>query len=62
MKYFFTLFLYRNLEYAEGLPYGRFEASTYGFMSFAINQEQLQAQCIDHEGKTVYSTRILINP
>lgn len=45
-----------------GLPYGRFEASTYGFMSFAINQEQLQAQCIDHEGKIVYSTRILINP
>jgi len=42
----------------KGVNYSRFEASTYGFMYFAINKEQLQVQCIDHEGKVIYSSII----
>lgn len=46
----------------KGLSYSRFETSTYGFMYFALNQQQLQAQCIDHEGKIIYSTIIPLTP
>lgn len=42
----------------KGIPYSRFEASTYGFMYFAINQDQLQVQSIDHDGNIIYSTII----
>src|SRR5690606_9940264 len=42
----------------KGLTYSRFEASEYGFMYFAINNEQLQAQCIDHKGQVLYNTII----
>ncbi|MFD2966043.1 purple acid phosphatase family protein [Sphingobacterium bambusae] len=40
----------------KGLAYSRFEASSYGFMYFAINKTQLSVQCIDHEGSVVYQT------
>lgn len=42
----------------KGLGYSHFETSTYGFMHFAISADELLAQCIDHEGQIIYSTRV----
>lgn len=42
----------------QGLPYSKFEASTYGFMYFAVKADLLRVLCIDHEGKIVYNTTI----
>lgn len=41
-----------------GIDYSRFEADQYGFMYFAMNKDVLQMQCIDPDGKVLYTTVI----
>ncbi|QIL41330.1 acid phosphatase [Pedobacter sp. HDW13] len=43
---------------SSGIHYSKFEASTYGFMYFSIDQNRLNAKIIDHTGKNIYETTL----
>lgn len=40
------------------LNFVKYAAAAYGFMYFSLNQEKMQVQCIDHQGKLLYKTVI----